>query len=232
MFFRNKAKEQGQESITGENSSEFGDEAENATGAARGNGQRGLRIEKDAIAALPLGQYEGKIILVEDPEDTPAAVKALAKERVLGFDTESRPSFRAGTTYLPSLLQLAGSEAVYLFRLDACGGIPPLYPLLKDERILKVGVAVRDDVRGLQDRAPFRDAGFVEISDFTRRAGIENTGLRALAAHYLGLRISKSAQVTNWANKRLTQQQIVYAATDAWVSRELYLHLEKNGIAP
>ncbi|MDR3228279.1 MAG: 3'-5' exonuclease domain-containing protein 2 [Puniceicoccales bacterium] len=189
-----------------------------------------LRIEKETIAALPLRQYTGSIILVEDPEDTPAAVARLAKERVLGFDTESRPSFHAGTTYLPSLIQLAGENAVWLFRLDACGGVPPLFPILRNPKILKVGVAVRDDIRGLQDRAPFKDGGFVEISTFTRRAGIENTGLKALAAHYLGLRISKGAQVTNWANRRLTPQQITYAATDAWVSRELYLAIEKQGL--
>jgi ribonuclease D len=192
--------------------------------------QSRLHIDKDAIAGLPLGQFEGKIILVEHPDDTPAAVAQLAKERVLGFDTESRPSFKAGISYLPSLLQLAGSNAVWLFRLDACGGIPAIFPLLKSDDILKVGVAVRDDVKGLQDRAPFRAGGFVEISEYTRRAGIENTGLRALAAHYLGMRISKGAQVTNWATPRLSKQQIVYAATDAWVSRELYLHLEKIGL--
>jgi len=194
------------------------------------NGAGLLRIEKDAIATLPLGQYEGKVVLVSEAADVPAAVRALQKERVLGFDTESRPSFKRGVFYLPSLLQLAGEEAVYLFQLDACGGLPGILPLLTSPDILKTGVAVRDDVKGLQDRVPFAEAGFVEISDFTRRAGVENTGLRALAAHYLGVRISKGAQVTNWANRRLSSQQVIYAATDAWISRELYLRLEKDGL--
>jgi hypothetical protein len=195
-------------------------------------GRLGILIPKEAISALPLGQYEGPIILVEEPDAAKKAVAKLLKEKVLGFDTESRPSFRKGTSYLPSLLQLCGKDAAYLFRLDACGGLPQLFPLLRSEKILKVGVAVRDDVRGLQERAPFKDGGFVEISDYSRKDGVENTGLRALAAHYLGFRISKGAQVTNWANPYLSQQQITYAATDAWVSRELYLHLIKIGVAP
>ncbi len=191
-----------------------------------------IRIEKDAIAALPLGQWEGRIIIVETPEAAVKAVAALRHERVLGFDTETKPNFKPGGNNLPSLVQLAGKDVVYLFRLDDCGGIPCLFPLFRDAKVLKVGVAVKDDVKNLKDRAPFRDAGFTEISDFTRKAGIENTGLRALVAHYLGMRISKGAQVTNWAAKHLTPVQVTYAATDAWVSRELYLKLEEVGVIP
>ena len=191
-----------------------------------------IRIEKDAIAALPLGQWDGKIVIVEDPAAAAKAVEALRGERVLGFDTETKPNFKRGGNNFPSLVQLAGKDVVYLFRLDDCGGIPCLFPIFRDAKTLKVGVAVKDDVKNLKDRAPFRDAGFVEISDFTRKAGIENTGLRALVAHYLGMRISKSAQVTNWAAKHLSPQQVTYAATDAWVSRELYLKLESLGVIP
>lgn len=191
-----------------------------------------IRIEKETIAALPLGEWTGKIVLVEDPKAVPAAVARLLMERVLGFDTETKPNFRPGGNNFPSLVQLAGSDIVYLFRLDDCGGVPGLFPLLRDPKILKVGVAVKDDVKNLKDRAPFKDAGFVEISDFTRKANIENTGLRALVAHFLGMRISKSAQVTNWAAKHLSPQQITYAATDAWVSRELYLKIEESGLIP
>lgn len=189
-----------------------------------------LRITKESISSLPLAQYTGRVELIETQARVPAAIAELRKERVLGFDTETKPSFTRGISYLPSLVQLAGEHVVYLFRLDDCGGIPSLFPILGDAGILKVGVAVRDDVRYLKERAPFDEAGFVEVSDFTRRAGIENTGLRALAAHYLGMRISKGAQTSNWASKHLTPQQVTYAATDAWVCRLLYLHLERQGL--
>lgn len=191
-----------------------------------------LRIEKDFISALPLMQYEGKIVLVEDEKTARKAVRALAREKVLGFDTETRPSFRKGAGYMVSLVQLCGKKCAYLFRLDFCGGVPVLFPILENPNILKVGVAVKDDVLHLKVRAPFDDAGFIDASKFTRAARIENTGLRALTAHFLGGRISKAAQVSNWAAKELSPQQIVYAATDAWISRELFLKLQKLGIAP
>ncbi|MDR2512302.1 MAG: hypothetical protein LBD01_00625 [Puniceicoccales bacterium] len=189
-----------------------------------------VRIEKEAIASLPLGQFKGKVVVVESAADARAAVQRLGSEEMLGFDTESRPSFTRGVSYLPSLVQLAAEDVVYLFRLALCGGVSALFPIFCNERILKVGVAVRDDVRGLQERAPFDDAGFVEISEYTRKAGVENTGLRALVAHYLGLRVSKGAQVTNWASNRLTPQQITYAATDAWMSRCLYERIKTLGL--
>ncbi|MBQ9759406.1 MAG: 3'-5' exonuclease domain-containing protein 2 [Opitutales bacterium] len=191
-----------------------------------------LRIEKDFISALPLMQYEGKIVLVEDDKTAQKAVRALARDKVLGFDTETRPSFRKGAGYMVSLVQLCGKKCAYLFRLDFCGGVPVLFPIFENPNILKVGVAVKDDVLHLKMRAPFDDAGFVDASKFTRAARIENTGLRALTAHFLGGRISKAAQVSNWAAKELSPQQIVYAATDAWISRELFLKLQKLGIAP
>lgn len=197
-----------------------------------GENQPMLRIEKEFIGALPLMQYEGKIVLVEDEKTAQKAVKALSREKVLGFDTETRPCFRKGAGYMVSLVQLCGKKCVYLFRLDYCGGVPVLFPLLENPNILKVGVAVKDDVLHLKVRAPFDDAGFVDASKFTRAARIENTGLRALTAHFLGGRISKAAQVSNWAAKALSPQQIVYAATDAWISRELFLKLQKLGIAP
>lgn len=191
-----------------------------------------LRIEKEFISALPLMQYDGKIVLVEDEKTARRAVKELAREKILGFDTETRPCFQKGGGYMVSLVQLCGKKCAYLFRLDYCGGVPVLFPLFENPEILKVGVAVRDDVLHLKVRAPFDDAGFIDASKYTRAANIENTGLRALTAYFLGGRISKAAQVSNWAAKELSPQQIVYAATDAWTSRELFLKLQKLGIAP
>ena len=206
---------------------------------------RGLRFTDDLIATMPVGQWDGYIEVVESERDAELAVKHLAKERVLGFDTETRPSHTRGVTYLPSILQLAGAEKIFIFRLDDCGGVPVTFPLLCDPRKAKVGVAVRDDVRHLQERAPFDAPGFIDVSDFTKRAGVINTGLRALAAIYLGLQMkkSKSVQCSHWElpfaihskNKKdveFARKQIAYAANDAWFSRELFLKLEVDGIIP
>jgi ribonuclease D len=206
---------------------------------------RGLRFTDDLIATLPVGQWDGPTEVIETERDAELAVKHLMKERVLGFDTETRPSHTRGVTYLPSILQLGGADKIFIFRLDDCGGVPVTFPLLCDARKAKVGVAVRDDVRHLQDRAPFDARGFIDVSDFTKRAGVINTGLRALAAIYLGLQMkkSKSVQCSHWElpfalnskNKKdveFARKQIAYAANDAWFSRELFLKLEKDGIIP
>ena len=206
---------------------------------------RGLRFTDDLIATLPVGQWDGYTEVIESEQDAERAVKHLSKERVLGFDTETRPSHTRGVTYLPSILQLAGAEKIFIFRLDECGGVPVTFPLLCDPRKAKVGVAVRDDVRHLQERAPFDAPGFIDVSDFTKRAGVINTGLRALAAIYLGLQMkkSKSVQCSHWElpfavnskNKKdaeFARKQIAYAANDAWFSRELFLKLEQDGLSP
>lgn len=149
-------------------------------------------------------------------------VHTLKDKQVLGFDTESRPSFRKGESYLPSVVQFATDSAAYIVQLERVGGLDGVIPLLEDPALLKVGVALRDDVKRLQAITPFAPAGFTDLSEMTQALGIENTGLRSLAALFLQVRISKSAQVTNWARNSLTIKQIYYAATDAWISRQLY----------
>jgi ribonuclease D len=157
-------------------------------------------------------------------------VDYLRDETLLGFDTESRPSFRRGDNHPVALLQLAGVERVFLFQLQLLDNLDPLFSLLADPAIRKAGVAIRDDIRKLRDLAEFSQANFVEISDLSRRLEVNNTGLRSLCAMFLGFRVSKGAQVTNWARRDLAENQIAYAATDAWVSRLLYLKLAAFGL--
>lgn len=184
-----------------------------------------ITIQKEAVNQLPLGRYQGRIELIDDTQKLDAALEALSHETILGFDTESRPVFRRGQSSAPSLLQLAGSDRVWLFQLKLIGDLGELFDVLADPNVLKTGVAIRDDIRKLNELHEFTAGGFVEISDLTQKTRIVNTGLRNLAALFLGFRISKGAQVSNWARKDLTPAQIRYAATDAWVSRELYLKL-------
>lgn len=155
------------------------------------------------------------------------AVEQLSRESVLGFDTESRPSFKKGESYPPSLVQLASSDAVYLFQLNRTQSIEKLIPIFSNPAIRKVGVALHDDIKKLDEFSHFEPAGFEDVSDVTKRLGITNTGLRSLVGMFLKQRISKGAQVSNWARKALNQNQLIYAATDAWMSRALYLHLEQ-----
>lgn len=180
------------------------------------------KISKAEINDLPLIAWEGEIQILETIETMEAAVAELMNESHLGFDTETRPSFKKGEYYPPALIQLATEHCVYLFRISKTESFEPLLPILESSEILKTGVAIKDDVKELRAMDEFTPGGFVEIADITLKLGYENRGLRALAGLLLEGRISKAAQVSNWARAELDDKQIRYAATDAWISREIY----------
>ncbi|NLX18432.1 MAG: 3'-5' exonuclease domain-containing protein 2 [Desulfobulbus sp.] len=186
------------------------------------------RISKEAINDLPLARWEGPIRLIRTPEEAKQAAAELACTDLLGFDTETRPAFHKGQKFPPSLLQLATADEVLLFQLRTTGLPAPLRDILSTADIVKAGVAVAFDLQTLQEIRPFGAAGFVDLAQVARRRGIANRGLRGLAAVVCGIRISKTARTTNWANPDLSPQQIQYAATDAWISREIYLRLAKK----
>jgi ribonuclease D len=181
------------------------------------------KISKAEINELPLISWEGNIQILNTSDEMAAAVEKLKGETVLGFDTETRPTFKKGDYYPPALIQLGTTDCVYLFRISLTNSLTPLLPILESNTILKTGVAIKDDVKELRKMQDFRPAGFVEIADITLTLGYENRGLRALAGLLIGGRISKAAQVSNWARSELDNKQIRYAATDAWISRELYI---------
>ncbi len=180
------------------------------------------KISKAEINDLPLIAWEGEIQILESIEKMEAVAATLANESHLGFDTESRPSFKKGNYYPPALIQLATKHCVYLFRISETETFDPLLPILESPHILKTGVAIKDDIKELRAIKDFTPKGFIEIADITAKLGYENRGLRALAGLLLQGRISKAAQVTNWACPKLNNKQVRYAATDAWISREIY----------
>ena len=181
------------------------------------------KLSKTEINSLPLRYYNGAIHIIQTAEQAKDACAILIKEKVLGFDTETRPAFKKGQSYLPSLLQLAGTKVVYLFQLSQCGLTDSIIILLSNVNIIKSGVAINQDLTELQQILNFEPAGFVDLGDIARSKGLPHHGLRGLAAYLLKFRISKSARTSNWSANQLTKKQIKYAATDAWVGRELYL---------
>jgi len=187
-------------------------------------------ISKEEINKLPLVQYEGPTRLIRSQEELEQALKLLAKEKLLGFDTETRPSFRKSDTYLPALLQLCTAKEAFLIQLPRIQDYSGIADLFANNTQCKVGVAIRDDLAGLMKIFPFSPEGFIDLADLARLAEINNTGLRSLCGIAMGKRISKSAQVSNWAKDELTPKQIVYAATDAWASREIFIIFQKNGL--
>ena len=187
-----------------------------------------IALSRDDINAMPIDRYHGPVEVVRGDEETAKACRALARESVLGFDTETRPSFRKGESYDPALIQLAGERKVYLFPLSNNTIPAPLKAVLTDPSIIKAGVALEYDLKQLKAMDDFEPGGFLGLEPLARALRIKNQGLRGLAAALLGFRISKRAQCSNWSRPDLTEAQVLYAATDAWVSRVLYVELEKR----
>lgn len=188
-----------------------------------------IKLSRDEINALPLFHYEGKITLVRDGKDLAEVFERLSGESVLGFDTETRPSFRKGKKYSPSLIQLATADEVCLFHLTRVELDKRLISLFENQAVIKTGVAVHDDMRFLAGMSSFTPRGVVDLGEMARRNNVENRGLRGLAAAFLGLRISKSEQCSNWGRRELSPRQIRYAATDAWISRAVYFRMREAG---
>ena len=188
------------------------------------------KISREEMAILPIRRYEGEVHLVEGLQQLERAAADLREEEVLGVDTETRPAFRKGESYLPSLAQVATARAVYLFplqRLD-CSGL--LAELLAAPGIVKTGVGLADDLRQLKLLFPFAEASVLDLGLVARRRGLRQTGSRNLAGIFLGSRTPKGAKTTNWAARHLSPQQITYAATDAWACRDLYLRFREIGL--
>jgi ribonuclease D len=181
-----------------------------------------LSISKEDINKLPLYEFHGEIVYIETKEDALAAVEVLKSETVLGFDTETRASFKKGESYDIALLQLATKSKVYLFRLSKFELFKELTDLFEDSNIVKAGVAVRDDIKGLQKLHPFEDNNFIELADVARKKKIKNFGLRGLVAILLGKRLSKKEKISNWEKDPLTAGQITYAACDAIAGYQIY----------
>ena len=188
-------------------------------------------LSREAINELPIRRYAGEVVLVETAQDLARAEADFARERVVGFDTETRPSFRPGESHPPALAQVACAGAVYLFPLARLPSPSTLASLLASATTVKAGVGLADDVRALRQQFDFTPAAMVDLGAVARRHGLEKSGVRALAAAFLDFRIPKGTKTSNWAARQLSAQQVTYAATDAWACRELYLKFEQLGLA-
>ena len=178
-------------------------------------------IDNDSVAMLPAARFPGRIVVVDNDDMVDAACEDLQRYERIGFDTETRPSFRAGVSYKVSLLQLSTPDTCYLFRLCKIRLSNRILKILGSRRILKVGADVSGDIRQLRELRDFSADGFVDLQHEASRWGIEEKSLRKLSAIVLGERVSKAQRLSNWEATALTEQQQDYAATDAWVSLKL-----------
>lgn len=190
-------------------------------------------ITPQELEKLEFASFPGKIIVIDSVgAEFNRAIAYLRAQKVIGFDTETRPTFTpAQPRYNVSLLQLSGPDRAYLFRVNRIGMHRRLCNLLASEKVIKVGAAIHDDIRGLQKLHGFQPASFVDLQKIGWEWGIRDKAVKKMSAIILGFRISKTQQLSNWEAETLSESQQKYAATDAWVCREMYLKLmasEKN----
>lgn len=183
------------------------------------------KITDEEMSLLPLGAFPGSIHLIERTEQVNAAIEYLNSQNSLGFDTETKPSFAKGQNNPVSLLQLSTSDRAFLFRIGRTGLPKGLVKILSSPKIIKIGVAIRDDIKILQKITPFKPSSFIDLQEIVGNYGIENFSLKKLSAIVLGFRISKAQRLTNWDAAELTEPQLLYAATDAWAALEIYSRL-------
>jgi len=187
-------------------------------------------ISREDMAKLPIRRYAGRVCVVATPQDLGEARSDLLAEAVVGLDTETRPAFRKGESYLPCLVQAATARAVYLFQLRRTEVFPVRAELVAEARILKAGVSLKDDLRALKQVFAFAGKNNLDLGDLARSSGSRQTGVRNLAGIFLGFRVPKGTRTSNWAARELSAAQITYAATDAWACRELYLRFQTLGM--
>ena len=188
------------------------------------------RVSREALAELPIRRYEGTVSLVATLRELADARADFRQERVVGLDTETRPSFRKGESHLPCLVQAATARVVYLFQLSRLEVFPALVELLASRSVVKAGIGLAHDLRQLKEVFPFTVENTLDLGVVARRRGLGQSGVRNLAGMLLGFRIPKGNRTSNWAAPRLSPAQIIYAATDAWACRELYLKFETLGL--
>ena len=193
-----------------------------------------VSIKPEEMEKMPMTAFQGEIQVIEKfGRKYLKAIDYLNKQQVIGFDTETRPTFSPGQkSGGVSLLQLSGADKAFLFRIKKLGMTPKLCRLMANENIAKVCAATGEDVRGLQRYSPFKPAAFIDLQRIVWEYGIKDKSVKKMAAIILGIRISKTQQLSNWDADELSEAQQKYAATDAWVCREMYLKLLQSERKP
>ena len=185
-------------------------------------------IDKDIVLELPVAQTDCEIEGIDSANEVATAVDCLMQEEVVGFDTETKPSFTHGKSNKIALMQISTAKKCFLFRLQMIGKSEALKNFLENEKIKKIGLALHGDLRNLRVWDKFTPKNFIDLQKIVIQYGIEELGLQRIYAIIFGKKISKSQQLSNWEAKILNQAQQIYAATDAWACREIYLKLIEN----
>lgn len=187
-------------------------------------------VTPEAINVLPLYQFSGGIFIIDTIEKLDHYLPLIKEQKILGFDTETKPSFKKGIVNPVSLLQLASITQAFLIRINKIGLPKEIVDILMNSNVKKIGLAIKDDIKILKKIAGFEPTSFIDLQDYVGDFGIEARSLKKITAIVLDKRISKSQQVTNWEREELSEAQQIYAATDAWACLKVYNKLNQEKI--
>ncbi|MCG8412326.1 MAG: 3'-5' exonuclease domain-containing protein 2 [Bacteroidales bacterium] len=185
-------------------------------------------LSNDEINKLPIYQFGGEIFVVDSLEKLSECLPLIKNQKFLGFDTETRPSFKKGKINPVSLLQIATDDKAFLIRINKIGLADEIAKILQDKNVVKIGLAIKDDIKILKKITNFEAQGFIDLQDIVEDYGIEAKSLKKITGIVLDKRISKSQRVTNWEKQELTNAQQIYAATDAWICLQIYKNLKNK----
>lgn len=191
-----------------------------------------ITITKEQLSKLPAAQFQGEIRLIENEQEIVAAVSELRNAGTIGFDTETRPSFRKGQSNTVSLVQLSTREVCYLFRINHVGLASPIIELLEDPSVTKIGLSIHDDFHNLNKITHIEPQGFIELQNFVKDYGIADNSLTKIYAVIFGKRISKGQRLTNWEAEHLTTSQQSYAALDAMACIQIFDYISSGKFNP
>lgn len=183
------------------------------------------KVDKKEITSLPRVLFGGRIFTIQTDREADKAVDYLRTFPMLGIDTETKPSFKKGKVNSVALLQVSTEDTCFLFRLNRIGMPLPVLDLLEDQKVMKIGLSLKDDFASLRKRAGFEPKNVVELQDFVKEIGIEDMSLQKIYANLFREKISKGQRLTNWEADILTDGQKLYAATDAWACVRIYKEL-------
>ncbi len=183
-------------------------------------------ISKAEISVLPVVTFEGRIVTIQTVTDAEKAIDYLLTQKMVGVDTETRPSFVSGKSYKVSLLQVSTDEVCFLFRLNYIGFPQCIQRFIEDEKVMKIGLSLKDDFGALHKRSNFEPGEFIELQEYVRQFGIDDLSLQKIYAILFGQRISKNQRLSNWEAEVLNDRQKIYAATDAWACLMIYRYME------
>lgn len=191
-----------------------------------------LGISKETIAELPQAAFEGRIIVINSPRDCRKAIKYLMTQPIVGFDTETRPSFHKGNPHKVALLQISTADECFLIRLNHTGLTPEIIEFMESDDVLKVGLSIKDDLHSLSALGEFNPVNVLELQTYVKAYDIADNSLQKVYAVIFNERISKGQRLSNWEAETLTDAQQGYAALDAYACYRIYTHLRSGGFDP